>query len=79
MNLENISPFGSNLLDRRGFMRNTAFSLGGLGLAHLLKAETEGPLNFAGKRSIRPDINPDQPYLPRSSHFESAAKRVLVI
>ena len=80
MNPENISPFGRKLLDRRGFMRHTAFSLGGLGLAQLLKADSkEGPLNFAGKRSIHPDINPDQPYLPRSSHFDSAAKRVLII
>ena len=79
MNPENISPFGRKLLDRRGFMRNTAFSLGGLGLAQLLKAETEGPLNFAGKRSIHPDIDPDRPYLPRSAHFGSAAKRFLVI
>lgn len=79
MNPENISPFGRRLLDRRGFMKNTAFSLGGLGLARLLKAESDEPLNFSGKRSIRPEINPDQPYLPRASHFEPAAKRVLIV
>lgn len=79
MNPENLSPIGRRLLDRRSFLRNTSMSLGGLGLAQLLKADEEEKLNFAGKRSIRPDINPDQPYLARPSHFEAAAKRVLVV
>ncbi|MGC6466449.1 MAG: DUF1501 domain-containing protein [Akkermansiaceae bacterium] len=79
MNPENLSPIGRRLLDRRSFLRNTSMSLGGLGLAQLLKADEEEKLNFAGKQSIRPDINPDQPYLARPSHFEAAAKRVLVV
>ncbi|MDB4713356.1 DUF1501 domain-containing protein [bacterium] len=80
MNPENLSSFGRKLLDRRGFMRNTAISLGGLGLAHLLGAEAvDNPLNFTGKSPIRPDIDPDNPYFGRPSHFEAQAKKVLVI
>jgi hypothetical protein len=79
MNPENLSPFGRKLLDRRDFLRQATQSIGGLGLAHLLEAEEETVVNFSGKSSIRPQIDPDQPYLPRSSHFEAPAKRVLVI
>ena len=79
MNPENLSPFGRKLLNRRDFLRQATQSIGGLGLAHLLKAEEETVVNFSGKSSIRPQIDPDQPYLPRSSHFEAPAKRVLVI
>ena len=61
-------------------MQNTAFAVGGLGLAQLLAASsTSDKLNFTGKTPIRPGIDPDKPYLPRPSHFESQAKKVLVI
>ena len=76
---ETISPFGSRLLDRRNFLRNTAGTLGGLGLAHLLPAKEDDPAAFSGKLPIRPDIDPNNPYSPRSSHFDAAAKQVLVI
>ncbi len=76
---ENISLHGRGLLDRRNFMRNTAFSMGGLGLAQLLAAESEKPSDFSGKSPIRPTIDPDNPYLPRKGHMHSAAKQVLVI
>ncbi len=59
-------------------MRNSGFTLGGLGLAQLLVAEDD-PTAFSGKQPIRPDINPDNPYAPRGSHFAGAAKQVLVI
>lgn len=78
MNSESISPFGRRLLDRRNFLRNTAGTLGGLGLANLLAVE-EDPTAFSGKTPIRPEIDPDNPYLPRESHFHSQAKQVLVI
>jgi hypothetical protein len=78
MNPENLTPHGRKLLDRRGFMKNTAFSLGGLGLAQLLAAEDD-PASFSGKTPIRPQIDPDNPYLPRNGHFAAAAKQVLVI
>ncbi len=78
-----MTPFGRRLLDRRNFMKNTGFSLGGLGLAQLLAGEglasSENPAEFSGKAPIRPDIDPDNPYLPRQGHFQGAAKQVLVI
>ena len=78
-----MTPFGRRLLDRRSFMKNTGFSLGGLGLAHLLAGEglasSENPAEFSGKSPIRPDIDPDNPYLSRKGHFQGAAKQVLVI
>jgi len=76
---EKISRIGSGLLDRRNFMRNTGFTLGGLGLANLLAAEGEDTTSFSGKAPIRPDIDPDNPYTPRHPHFQTPAKQVLVI
>ncbi len=78
MSEEHLTPFGRRLLDRRNFMRNTGFALGGLGLAHLLSAEDD-PAAFSGKQPIRPDIDPDHPYHPRGAHFDMPAKQVLVI
>ena len=75
---EKISPFGSRLLDRRNFLKNTGMTLGGLGLAQLLSAEDETK-TFSGKAPIRPSIDPNNPYAPRPSHFDTPAKRVLVI
>ena len=77
MNSEHISPFGRKLLDRRNFLRSTGMTFGGLGLAQLLAAEK--PITVSGKTSLRPAIDPDHPYLPRSGHFPSAAKQVLII
>ncbi|MGJ8724072.1 MAG: DUF1501 domain-containing protein [Roseibacillus sp.] len=74
---ENISAHGRELLSRRNFMRNAGFSLGGLGLAQLLASDD--PLNFSGKQPIRPKLDAEQPYAPRSPHFEPKAKRVLII
>ena len=76
---ENISPMGQRLLDRRHFVKNTAGALGGLGLAQLLSAKEEDPTAFSGKLPIRPDIDPNNPYSSRASHFDAAAKQVLVI
>ena len=83
MNSEHLTPHGRNLLDRRNFLRNTAGTLGGLGLAQLLAKDGYGaagdPAQFSGKAPIRPDIDPDNPYHPRGAHFDAAAKQVLVI
>lgn len=76
---EKISPMGQRLLDRRHFVKNTAGALGGLGLAQLLSAKEEDPTAFSGKLPIRPDIDPNNPYSSRASHFDTAAKQVLVI
>ena len=75
---EHLTPRGRQLLNRRGFMRNSGFALGGLGLAQLLAAEGD-PAAFSGKQPIRPDIDADNPYTPRGSHFAGAAKQVLII
>ena len=74
---EHISPFGRKLLDRRGFMNNSALALGGLGLSSLLAEEDT--TNFTGKSPIRPVIDPDKPYTPRAPHHDTPAKRVLII
>ena len=82
-NEENLSPIGRSLLNRRGFMKNTGFSLGALGLAQLLGKDgllaSDDPTSFSGKAPIRPDIDSDKPYAPRDAHFKGAAKQVLVI
>ena len=33
----------------------------------------------SGKKPIRPNIDPNQPYAPRKAHFDMPAKQVLVI
>lgn len=80
---EHLTPQGRHLLDRRNFLRNTAGTLGGLGLAQLLAADgfgaAEDTTQFSGKAPIRPDIDPDNPYRSRAGHFDVPAKRVLVI
>lgn len=78
MNGEHLTPHGRQLLNRRNFLRGTVGALGGLGLANLLAVD-EDPTAFSGKLPIRPDVDPNNPYLPRQSHFHSAAKQVLVI
>ncbi len=75
---EHLSPRGRHLLSRRQFMRNSGFTLGGLGLAHLLAAE-EDPAAFTGKQPIRPGIEAERPYAPRGSHAPAAAKQVLIV
>ena len=80
---EKLSPQGRRLMDRRDFMRHTGFSLGALGLADLLAkdgfAASNDATNFSGKSPIRPDIDPNNPYLPREPHFPVRANKVLVI
>ena len=79
-NAEHISLQGRSLLDRRGFLGTAGLSAAGLGLASLLDAEgllADEP--DAGNGSIRPKIDPNNPYAPRQPHFEVPAKQVLVI
>ncbi|MEM0926125.1 MAG: DUF1501 domain-containing protein [Planctomycetota bacterium] len=83
MNLpERLSLQGRRLLDRRGFLGTAGLSAAGLGLASLL--DSEGLLaadsqTVSGKGSIRPDIDPNNPYASRKPHFQMPAKQVLVI
>ena len=81
---EKLSPQGRALLDRRGFLRRSGMTLGGLSLAQLLAADElladdPNPRTVSGTAPIRPAIAPDRPYAPRPPHFAAAAKQVLVI
>ena len=81
-NPEKLSPHGRRLLDRRNFLGTAGLSTAGLALASMLDADGllgNEPLTVAGKSPLRPNINPDNPYASRSSHFEAQAKQVLVI
>ena len=63
------------LLNRRGFLSNTATGLGSIALANMLS-------QFSPQEDvspIRPAIDPQQPNHARNSHFPAAAKNVLVI
>ncbi len=74
-----LSPnqFGPRLLDRRDFLRTAGGLAGNLALLQLLGSQKLLSASVDG--SVRPKINPDQPYAPRPPHFEPKAKQVLVI
>ena len=72
---EKISFHGRRLLSRRGFLGQAGMSLGALSLSQLI-AKDEG---MFGKAPIRPNIDSNNPYTPRPSHFPAQAKQVLVI
>lgn len=83
-NPEHLSPHGRALMNRRGFLHQTGMTLGGIGLARLLADEgllaaVEREKTVSGAAPIRPNIDPDNPYAPRSPHFRAAAEQVLVI
>ena len=63
------------LLNRRGFLANTATGLGSIALAKMLSA-TQSQEDIS---PIRPVVDPQQPNQARSGHFPAAAKNVLVI
>ncbi|MEW4564460.1 DUF1501 domain-containing protein [Bremerella sp. JC770] len=65
---------GSHLLNRRSFLENTVSGLGSIALTTLLAQE-----QLLAATPIRPDINPGQPFAPRTPHGTAAAKNVLVI
>ena len=63
-------------------MGTAGLSAAGMALAGLLDREgalASQPLTVGGKTPIRPDIDPNKPYAPRSAHAEMPAKQVLVI
>lgn len=80
MNPEKLSPIGRSLLDRRSFLGQSGMSLGAIALSQLLaRDELLATDVSAGSGPIRPDIDQENPYAPRSAHFETPAKQVLVI
>jgi hypothetical protein len=68
-------PFGPRLLNRRDFLRTAGGVAGSIALLQLLQRDAL----LAAPGTTRPLIDPDQPYAPRSPHFEPKAKQVLVI
>ncbi len=70
-----LSRHGLSLLDRRGFLGRAAMGLGGIALADLLSRDRAR----ASALPVRPEINPQAPYLPRAGHYPGKAKQVLVI
>ena len=74
-----------HLLNRRGFLDNTATGLTSIALSMilaeqgLLKAEDAKRNTVGGKSPIRPIIDALLPFSSRTSHFPAAAKRVVVI
>ncbi|MFK7738369.1 MAG: DUF1501 domain-containing protein [Pirellulaceae bacterium] len=79
---EKLSLLGRDLLDRRSFLSRAGLSTTGIALASLLSRDgllADDSKTVSGKTSIRPNVDPNRPYLPRPSHFQSKAKQVLVI
>tara|TARA_B100001123_G_scaffold449792_1_gene616747 strand:- start:4956 stop:6446 length:1491 start_codon:yes stop_codon:yes gene_type:complete len=74
---EKISFHGQRLLSRRNFLGQAGMAMGALSLTQLLAEDN--PMHFGGKATIRPEIDPNNPYSPRAPHFPSKAKQVLVI
>ncbi len=80
---EHLSLRGRRLLDRRNFLHTAGLSTAGLALTSLLAAEgllgDDDVKTVSGKQPIRPSFSAENPYAPRESHFEAAAKQLLVI
>ena len=73
---EQLSFNGRHLLDRRGFLHQSATALSGIALSNLLHSDG---LLASSKTPIRPSINPADPYASRAPHHSAKAKNVLVI
>jgi hypothetical protein len=74
MNAEQLSAAGRVLLDRRGFLAESATALGSMALVKLLSGD--GLLAAEGGE---PEIDPARPYAARRPHFPARAKQVVVI
>jgi hypothetical protein len=72
-----LSPaqFGPRLLDRRDFLRTAGGLAGSVALLRLLAGDNLLAASSAG--TVRPKIDPDQPYAPRPPHFPGRARRVI--
>ena len=79
---EYLSTHGRALLNRREFLRQSGMTMGAIGLAQLLAQDNllaADEITFSGKTPIRPKIDPDNPYLPRASHYHAEAQQILII
>ncbi len=78
-------PASHHLLNRRGFLNQTATGLSSIALSamlaqhQLLAANKESSRTVGGKSPIRPEIDAGNPFASRDTHFPAAAKNVLVI
>ncbi|MBL4886729.1 MAG: DUF1501 domain-containing protein [Planctomycetaceae bacterium] len=78
-------PASRHLLDRRSFLNQSATGLSSIALAamladqKLLATEKEGGRTVGGAIPIRPEIDAGNPFASRKTHFQAAAKNVLVI
>ncbi|MFN9040001.1 MAG: DUF1501 domain-containing protein, partial [Planctomyces sp.] len=78
-------PASRHLLDRRGFLGNSAQALSGIACAALLAQQgllraADEPLGtVSGRAPIRPQIDAAHPFADRPAHQPAAARRVLVI
>ena len=80
----NLSAFGQHLMDRRKFLRDTASLVGSFSLVNLLQNDGLMAADVVSGQSshktpIRPIIDPNNPYAPRPAHFDSQAKKLLII
>lgn len=71
---ERLSPPGHRLLDRRGFLGDTATALGSIALSSLLAGD-----ELLGRQPPGMRIDPARPHAPRRPHFAARARNVLVI
>ncbi len=78
-----LSNSGRRMLDRRGFLAQTATGLSGIALAHLLARDgalgASTTKTTAANTPFRPAIDPAHPFAPRQSPLPARAKNVLVI
>src|SRR5580700_10605625 len=78
-----LSHAGRRLLDRRGFLAQTATGLPGIALAHLLARDgalgASTTIGRAESGPFRPAIDPAHPFAARRPPLPAKAKNVLVI
>jgi len=77
------SHVGRRLLDRRGFLEQTATGLSGIALAHLLRGDgllgASAVPRVDSKRPYRPAIDAAHPFAPRVPPLPAKARNVLVL
>ena len=69
---EHLSQLGRHLLNRRGFLSNSATALSSIALANLLDSDHL----LAGDSPI---MDPSNPYAPRQTHHKAKANNVILV
>ena len=64
---------------RRAFFGDLATGLGSIAVTHLLQGDGLLAADSSDGGSIRPQVDPGNPFAARDSHFDAAAKNVIVI